>query len=269
MLEKGILHLEDGLLWFGEAGEKSFGKKNFLELLSVFTSSPLFTILNGREEVGYVDQLSFTQRTSGELILSLGGRSWKVTHIDWSRRVAFVEAVNSRGRSLWSGDERSIGSELSHEYRTILTGDGVEAEWSRRAQEKICKIRGEFAFLDPVRSTVVDCSDGTLDWWTFGGTRVNMALHFWLSAIGIRSRANAYKVSLSWNRSWEQLKEEISSKRDLSSCLPNAPMEEARSKFDTCLPDELRAEMKVERELDQQRAALLVNSPVLVHHPSA
>ena len=71
--------------------------KNFLELFSVFLSPPLFSVLHGRQELGFVDELTFLGKTDGPRILLLGGRAWLVNHIDWQRRLAYVEADGREG----------------------------------------------------------------------------------------------------------------------------------------------------------------------------
>ncbi|HAH46654.1 MAG TPA: ATP-dependent helicase, partial [Planctomycetaceae bacterium] len=88
MLEKEILWDDSGILGMGRAGENTFGRKNFMELLSVFMSPPLFSILHGRNELGYVDEMTFLGKQEGPRILLLGGRAWQVNHIDWQRRRA-------------------------------------------------------------------------------------------------------------------------------------------------------------------------------------
>src|SRR5262249_35474117 len=52
MVTEKILSEDEGLLWLGRKGEKEFGRKNFLELFSVFTSPPLFVVRHGRQELG-------------------------------------------------------------------------------------------------------------------------------------------------------------------------------------------------------------------------
>lgn len=59
MLDREILWDEAGILWLGREGESTYGRRNFLELFSVFTSPPLFSVLHGRQELGYVDELTF------------------------------------------------------------------------------------------------------------------------------------------------------------------------------------------------------------------
>jgi ATP-dependent Lhr-like helicase len=40
MVGEGLLSDDEGLLWFGKEGEAAFGRKNFMDLLSVFQSPP-------------------------------------------------------------------------------------------------------------------------------------------------------------------------------------------------------------------------------------
>jgi ATP-dependent Lhr-like helicase len=48
MLAEGVLSEAEGILWLGRQGEEAFGRKNFLELFSVFTSPPLFVVFTCR-----------------------------------------------------------------------------------------------------------------------------------------------------------------------------------------------------------------------------
>src|SRR5659263_574553 len=91
MLATGHVDSDSGMLFIGPQAERRYGHKHFLELLSVFTADPHFTIVNGQVEVGTVDPLMLTRKAADVRVLSLGGRAWQVTYIDWKRRRAFVE----------------------------------------------------------------------------------------------------------------------------------------------------------------------------------
>ena len=108
MLAEDILFDDSGILWFGKKGEAKYGRKNFLEIMSVFLSPPVISVLHGRQELGYVDEMTFLGTTKGPRVLLLGGRAWRVTHVDWQRRVAFVEATEDKGRSRWKGDVQPL-----------------------------------------------------------------------------------------------------------------------------------------------------------------
>ncbi|WP_203329120.1 hypothetical protein [Candidatus Laterigemmans baculatus] len=68
MLVQEILWDDAGILWHGREGESTFGRKNFLELFSVFTSPPLFSVLHGCQRLVGEDcrgRLSHVRRHGG------------------------------------------------------------------------------------------------------------------------------------------------------------------------------------------------------------
>ncbi len=76
--ESAHLDSDSGMLFVGPEAERRYGRRHFLEMLSVFTADPQFTVLHGRDEIGDVDPLVFTRKVDGPRIISLGGRAWKV-----------------------------------------------------------------------------------------------------------------------------------------------------------------------------------------------
>jgi ATP-dependent Lhr-like helicase len=52
----GTLFEDAGIISFGPEGEAEYGRKNFLEILSVFTSPPLFRVISGQKELGNVHE---------------------------------------------------------------------------------------------------------------------------------------------------------------------------------------------------------------------
>ena len=176
MLEREILWDEAGILAMGREGENTYGRRNFLELFSVFMSPPLFSILHGRQELGYVDEMTFLGKHEGPRVLLLGGRAWQVNHIDWQRRIAYVEATDATGRTRWKGEGQGLGFRLSQAIKRILAVDENSERWSRRATERLAEIRQEFAWLQADSSVAVLAGSGEAEWWTFGGNRANATL---------------------------------------------------------------------------------------------
>ncbi|MFV2066021.1 MAG: DEAD/DEAH box helicase [Pirellulales bacterium] len=198
MLEKGILWDDAGILWLGREGEDTYGRKNFLELFSVFMSPPLFSVLHGRQELGYVDEMSFLGKQEGPRVLLLGGRAWQVNHIDWQRRIAYVEATDQKGRSRWKGEGRGLGFRMCQAIKRILAGDGHRECWSRRAREQIESTRGEYPWLDCDTTVVLNGSEGEVTWWTFGGSGANATLANELARLS-NSRVNHDSFALTFD----------------------------------------------------------------------
>ena len=177
MLENQILSEDQGMFWLGSKGEETYGRRNFMELLSVFTSPPLFSVLHGRQELGFVDEITFLGRLEGQRILLLGGRAWQVNHIDWQRRVAYVEATGcGNGKSRWQGEGQALGFELCQTIKSILNDEADRDLWSRRARERIAIVRADFPWLEMDSSILVTDSNGTVKWWTFAGGHANATL---------------------------------------------------------------------------------------------
>jgi ATP-dependent Lhr-like helicase len=102
LLEENILFFDGARVSFGDQGEALHGRRHFLDLVSVFTSPPLFTIFHGRTELGTVHQIAFLHhRSEAPAILLLGGRSWTVTSLEWPKRLAYVVPGEERGKSRW------------------------------------------------------------------------------------------------------------------------------------------------------------------------
>ncbi len=183
MLDRGILWEEAGILWLGREGESTYGRRNFLELFSVFTSPPLFSVMHGRQELGYVDELTFWQKQDGPKVLLLGGRPWKVNYVDWQHRIAYVEATEAPGRSRWKGADRGLSYRVCQAIKQVLAGSDIRAWWSQRAQSRMTAIRSEFAWLDADTTVVLAGPDSEIQWWTFGGAGANASLSQTLSEI--------------------------------------------------------------------------------------
>lgn len=152
MLETGILHEDQGRVWFGAAGEKKFGYKNFLELYSIFTSPPLFTVLHGRTELGLVHESSFLPREGEPVTLLLGGRSWMVRSLDWGHHRAFVEAAPAGGRSRW------CGAWVDDESTAVVRGSDCEPRWwtfaGLRANAALAVVLGDLVATPQVRDNL-------------------------------------------------------------------------------------------------------------------
>src|SRR5207247_515892 len=77
LIRTGNLFEDAGILSFGREGEAEYGRKNFLELLSMFTSPPLFRVISGQKELGSVHESTFYKKQEGPVVLLLAGRSWE------------------------------------------------------------------------------------------------------------------------------------------------------------------------------------------------
>ena len=176
LLVTRILWNDNGILSFAPEGEAEYGRKNFLELLSVFMSPPLFRVLNGQKELGHVHESTFFKRQDGPVILVLAGRSWKTNHLDWKRRIAHVEPTDERGRSRWLGEGQFLSFRICQAIRRILATDSTEPSWSQRATAQMGEVRTECPWASLDSTSLVQHPSGEVHWWTFGGGVANTLL---------------------------------------------------------------------------------------------
>jgi ATP-dependent Lhr-like helicase len=196
MLERGLLWDEAGVLWLGREGQDTYGRRHFLELVSVFTTPPLFAVLHGRHELGSVDESTFlARRDAGSPVLLLAGRAWRVNHLDWKRRRAYVEPAEDAGRSRWRGGGQFLGYQLCRAIRHVLAADDISPHWSRRAATRIASARAEYLWLAGGEDNVLASSGGEVAWWTFAGGRANAALaHGLAQETGLRVVGDNFAV---------------------------------------------------------------------------
>jgi len=176
MVAKGILWNDNGIVSFAPEGETNYGKKNFLELLSVFTSPPLFKVISGQKELGFVHESTFYKKDDGPSILVLAGRSWKTNHLDWKRRIAHVEPTQERGRSRWLGEGQFLSYRVCQGIRRILATETNEEYWSQRATAALHDIRMEYPWVTLDSTSLVQQPSGEVEWWTFAGGIANTLL---------------------------------------------------------------------------------------------
>lgn len=176
MLATEMLHADEGIIGIGKSGERAYGEKNFMELFSVFTTPPMVKVFCGKQELGEVHQLTFAVRDNGPALLTLGGRSWQTTYIDWPRKRAFVEPSELRGKSQWISDAQPMRFELCQAIARILTSEQVPKELSSRSQVLLTGLREQYGWLERDKTVLLIDSEGGAIWWNFVGKMLNSAL---------------------------------------------------------------------------------------------
>jgi ATP-dependent helicase Lhr and Lhr-like helicase len=184
LVETGHLDIDTDMLFIGPQAERAYGRRHFMELMSVFTSDPQVTVLHGRDEIGTVDPLVLLSRVEGPRILALAGRSWKVTSVNWTRRQAYVEPGEGKGLARWIGSAAPRSFALTDAMRRVLLGaDPVGVQLSRRAEEHLSAMREEWEPRVDAEGTVVLRDGDEVRWWTWAGSRGNAVLHAALNAV--------------------------------------------------------------------------------------
>lgn len=197
LVETGHLERDGGMLFVGPEAEKRYGRRHFMEVLSVFTTAPEIAVWAGREHIGTVSPVALTRQVAGPRVVLLAGRAWRVTAVDWRRGRCFVEPVDSGGRASWrSASVPLLGSDLCQAQREVLLGADPEVQLSRRAVAGLAELRQSLRHTANPRGSVVVRDDG-LRWWTWAGGKANLTLMARLRSVAEPSaRLDNYAVRL-------------------------------------------------------------------------
>lgn len=270
MVAEEILFDDQGILWFGEKGEKTYGRKNFLELFSVFTSPPFFTVLHGREDLGQVHESSFVVRQGGPVVLLLGGRSWEVKHVDWDRRIAHVQASSERGKSRWRGEGQFLSYPVCQAIRRILVSNDDRPGWSQRARKEMATVREDYAWMG-AEGTTLRADPGSVEWWTFGGGKANAALATALEGLlDATAKPDNFRVRVTTLGGPTALDQVMKALDELRKCDPGSLLPRIEQsaldglKFAACLPPDVATRALQKRMADPAAVVLVARGKAFV-----
>lgn len=164
----------DGVLQIGPMTEKQFGRAHYKDLLASFTGAHLLLGRFGNVEVGYIDPTMLTGDKEGRLIL-LSGKSWRITDVDWKKRVVWLEPVKEGGKARWTGIGRTLSREIAQGIlRGLHQGAGEHTIISKRARVQTELIMEDVPDTPIGTSFSITRNDaGGARLWTFAGTRAN------------------------------------------------------------------------------------------------
>src|SRR5580700_11037556 len=165
-----MLHADGGLISIGPEAQRLWGRRNYMELLSVFDTPELYTVYAGVHELGVLHELSFRRESA---IVLLGGRSWQVTSVDHKHRIAQVEpAEDLPGRSTWLGSSQGLSFEICQAMRQILLRSA--ATLSKRAAEHLELLQAQGT--TDAEGTILRETRTGCEWWTYAGLKANATL---------------------------------------------------------------------------------------------
>ena len=239
-----FLEQAEGVVRVGPQTERSYARGHYRDLLASFSGSQLLTGRHGAAEVGYIDPTALTGERDERLLL-LAGRSWRVTDVEWSKRIVWLEPVVGGGKARWIGGARSLGREVCQGIRTVLTG-GMSpiVTLSRRARTALETLSEEIPTPSGA-NFVMSASDGVhAQSWTFAGTRANRTLARQASIGAAKVRFDALSVQAPLTAMPDTLPERV----DLSD--EELAQFQESIKFAVCVPTQLLARTIMARNFE-------------------
>lgn len=194
MVEQQFLDRAEGVVRVGTLTEHKYARGHYRELLASFSGSQLFTGRHGAAEVGYIDPTVLSGERDERLIL-LAGRSWRVTDIDWLKRIVWLEPAAGGGKARWMGGARSLGRDVCQGIRSVLAnGASSTITLSRRAQAALQMLTDEISMSPGTHFVTSRTETMPVQTWTFAGTRANRTLARSASVGGAKIRFDALSV---------------------------------------------------------------------------
>jgi len=262
-LEQEILVEADSGWQIGEAGEREFGLRHFMEVTSLFLTAPLLAVRWGQRVIGHADPSSLATREHQRATILLAGRAWGVRDVDWQRRIVWVEPVDEPGHSRWIGPGGSLSIEVCHAIRSVLAEDERPDGLSARGRGKLDEVADKLWWVEEGATTLESGRDRT-KWWTFGGARANAALEFCLNESGFRtSSVDDLSVSVVGSLSATQLRDALAGvdPAGLRAAVDLRRLEDV--KFSAALPADVGSELVQRRDLDATGVRAVLADPVV------
>jgi ATP-dependent Lhr-like helicase len=264
LAEQGFVERDGELLFIGPQAEARFGQRHFMGMTAVFTAPPQFTVLQGRREIGRTDPALLTEKVDGPRVLLLGGRSWRVTWVDWKRRRCYVEQAEGGGRAWWLSPGAG-GAELplARAARDVLLGEDPPVALTDRAERVLAECRDDRRGQAHPGGTVIARHGSDVRWWTWAGFRANATLAATLGEFADeKQRFDDASVRLRSDLTREMWREAAADAAE-RLCLPEVDERAlAGLKFSEALPHRLAVATLAARLADLDSAAQVLAEPV-------
>lgn len=252
MVGEEYLFRSAGLLSMGDEAERVFGRRNFMEMYSVFSTPQLYQVMDGNgKHVGSLEQNFVDKLVEGVSCFLLGGRAWVVDQVCHSQRELRAHRAPAGRKPEWGSMlPHFLSFEVCQEMAAILRDDRPLPYLDGALLEEL---RRETALGEVLV--------------TFAGGAVNQTLKMGLLVLkGWSSRADNFRVRLEDSVDACELGEALrvlaeetfwQAPETRERLLANLP-EYRLSKFQRALPRRFAMEMVFDYLLDVERTMALL-----------
>jgi ATP-dependent Lhr-like helicase len=178
LIETNILNKVDGLLVLGAEGEKRYGRRNFLDLYSVFETPEEVKVITTNNRVVGTLQTWFVLYLgqSEDFIFILAGQAWQVKHLDLGRGELVVVPAPRGAIPRWTGNGILLSRKIAEEMRAVLLADEQYPFLTERAQTSLDAVR--LQRRDLLLQGRLPVQQRGREWtlYTFAGDRINIVL---------------------------------------------------------------------------------------------
>ncbi len=172
-----LVATETGLA-LGAAGDRAFGRRNFMELYAVFRSPGGFTVATSQgAELGTLDPDFVDILVAGVSVFALAGKVWCVDEVRWRERTVQVSPASEDPSVTWGGSvPQVLGRVLCQRMRGLLASDVPVPYLHSSAQDALEGLRAEHQGRVERTPRGDRTVSETATWWTWAGGRINHTL---------------------------------------------------------------------------------------------
>ena len=275
MVRENFLFLSQGLFSIGDKTEKTFGRRNFMEIYAVFSSPQLYKVST---EAGYVIgslEQNFVDKLVEEMSsFLLSGKAWVVNYINHEDRTVKVIPAPRGKQPTWGGFiPQLLSFENCQQIKELLLRRDRIPYIDKKSQAFLDEWRQELRSVLQHSGLNISIESDRLLWWTFAGGQINHTLKYGIQAqrdwkivadnfklkiegSGVTSHLLLQSIS---DLSTEDFWRDSSTRSFLSANLPNYRL----SKFQSALPIEYSLEIVEYYLLDISQTSDFAKNAVL------
>ncbi|MFO0605013.1 MAG: DEAD/DEAH box helicase [Polyangiales bacterium] len=178
LLRRNYLDDAGGLLVMGIAAEKTFGRRNFMEMYAVFSTPVLFHVKTQQgADLGTVEQ-DFVDRLVPKIsAFLLAGRPWLVEAVQWKDKVVLVSAAPEGVKPTWGAKlPQLLGNRLCRRMRQALLEDVEPSYLHATALAVLRELRRDLRPRLERPEPAIAYESQMASWWTWAGGRINHTL---------------------------------------------------------------------------------------------
>lgn len=178
LLSRDFLHDDGRMYSLGLKAEKVFGRKNFMEIYSVFSTPLEFEVAGLAGDVIGAVQWDFLEKLLEESsAFYLAGRAWLVERIEWKKKIVFVVPAPVGKVPRWGGFTPSFLSyEICRKMRDILVSHDDFPYLDPMASSLLEKLRGDQRDFFSSNFAPIGNDEKSITWWTWAGGNINNTL---------------------------------------------------------------------------------------------
>ena len=180
MVRENFMYLSEGLFSIGDQTEKTFGRRNFMEIYAVFNSPQLYKVTT---EAGYVIGLleqNFVDKLVEEMSsFLLSGKAWVVNYINHEDRTVKIIPAPRGKQPTWGGFiPQLLGFEVCQQIKELLSRRDRLLYIDRKSQSSLDEWRQELNSVLGCSGLCIFVEEERVLWWTFAGGQINHTLKY-------------------------------------------------------------------------------------------